>query len=215
MTLSRARTELAPAADEPTAEPAAAARMRARLGRLRRLEVRAAAGARAAAQDAARQPPEGRHPAGRPRLRGRRALPPRPAAPQRRPLHLPSARGRARSSPSSAWSRRRCARRCCTTPSRTPPCRWRTSRREFGDEVGRLVDGVTKLDKVRYGESAEAETIRKMVVAMARDPEGADRQARRPAAQHAHPVAGCRRTSSSGSPSRPSRSTRRWRTGSA
>jgi GTP pyrophosphokinase len=42
--------------------------------------------------------------------------------------------------------------------------------REFGDEVGRIVDGVTKLDKVRYGESAEAETIRKMVVAMARDP---------------------------------------------
>ena len=42
--------------------------------------------------------------------------------------------------------------------------------REFGEEVGRLVDGVTKLDKVRYGELAEAETIRKMVVAMARDP---------------------------------------------
>jgi GTP pyrophosphokinase len=42
--------------------------------------------------------------------------------------------------------------------------------RDFGDEVARLVDGVTKLDKVRYGESAEAETIRKMVVAMARDP---------------------------------------------
>ena len=32
-----------------------------------------------------------------------------------------------------------------------------------------LVDGVTKLDKVKYGESAEAETIRKMIVAMARD----------------------------------------------
>ena len=28
---------------------------------------------------------------------------------------------------------------------------------------------MTKLDKVKYGESAEAETIRKMVVAMARD----------------------------------------------
>jgi GTP pyrophosphokinase len=42
--------------------------------------------------------------------------------------------------------------------------------RDFGEEVGRLVDGVTKLDKVRYGDSAEAETIRKMVVAMARDP---------------------------------------------
>jgi GTP pyrophosphokinase len=42
-------------------------------------------------------------------------------------------------------------------------------RRDFGDEVAMLVDGVTKLDKVKYGESAEAETIRKMVVAMARD----------------------------------------------
>jgi GTP diphosphokinase / guanosine-3',5'-bis(diphosphate) 3'-diphosphatase len=41
--------------------------------------------------------------------------------------------------------------------------------RDFGEEVASLVDGVTKLDKVKYGESAEAETIRKMVVAMARD----------------------------------------------
>ena len=32
-----------------------------------------------------------------------------------------------------------------------------------------LVDGVTKLDKVKYGEAAQAETVRKMVVAMARD----------------------------------------------
>ena len=42
-------------------------------------------------------------------------------------------------------------------------------RREFGDEVAGLVDGVTKLDKVTYGEAAQAETVRKMVVAMARD----------------------------------------------
>jgi GTP pyrophosphokinase len=42
-------------------------------------------------------------------------------------------------------------------------------RGEFGDDVAALVDGVTKLDKVRYGQSAEAETVRKMVVAMARD----------------------------------------------
>ena len=40
---------------------------------------------------------------------------------------------------------------------------------DFGKEVGALVDGVTKLDKVEYGDSAEAETIRKMIVAMSRD----------------------------------------------
>ncbi len=42
-------------------------------------------------------------------------------------------------------------------------------RKDFGDEVALLVDGVTKLDKVRYGDSAQAETIRKMIVAMSRD----------------------------------------------
>ena len=41
---------------------------------------------------------------------------------------------------------------------------------QFGPEVAHLVEGVTKLDKVRYGDAAEAETIRKMIVAMARDP---------------------------------------------
>src|SRR5690625_1503439 len=41
--------------------------------------------------------------------------------------------------------------------------------KEFGEEVAKLVDGVTKLDKVSYGDAAEAETVRKMVVAMARD----------------------------------------------
>lgn len=42
--------------------------------------------------------------------------------------------------------------------------------RDFGAEVARLVDGVTKLDKVALGAAAEAETIRKMIVAMANDP---------------------------------------------
>ncbi len=42
-------------------------------------------------------------------------------------------------------------------------------RAEFGAEIAALVDGVTKLDKVRYGEASAAETVRKMVVAMARD----------------------------------------------
>ena len=40
---------------------------------------------------------------------------------------------------------------------------------DFGDEIAALVDGVTKLDGVRYGESSAAETVRKMIVAMARD----------------------------------------------
>ncbi|WP_211310857.1 RelA/SpoT family protein [Thermasporomyces composti] len=42
-------------------------------------------------------------------------------------------------------------------------------REDFGDEIAMLVDGVTKLDKVKYGASAQAETIRKMVIAMAKD----------------------------------------------
>ena len=42
-------------------------------------------------------------------------------------------------------------------------------RTEFGDEVATLVDGVTKLDRLTYGPTAEAETVRKMVVAMAKD----------------------------------------------
>jgi len=42
-------------------------------------------------------------------------------------------------------------------------------RDDFGDEVAMLVDGVTKLDKLKYGDSAQAETVRKMVVAMSRD----------------------------------------------
>ena len=40
---------------------------------------------------------------------------------------------------------------------------------DFGPEIAALVDGVTKLDKVKYGDVAQAETVRKMVIAMARD----------------------------------------------
>ena len=42
-------------------------------------------------------------------------------------------------------------------------------REEFGDEVAMLVDGVTKLDRVKYGEAAQSETVRKMIVAMSKD----------------------------------------------
>ncbi|MDH2416446.1 bifunctional (p)ppGpp synthetase/guanosine-3',5'-bis(diphosphate) 3'-pyrophosphohydrolase [Nocardioides sp. CER19] len=41
--------------------------------------------------------------------------------------------------------------------------------KDFGKEVAALVDGVTKLDKVQYGDSAQSETIRKMIVAMSKD----------------------------------------------
>ena len=42
---------------------------------------------------------------------------------------------------------------------------------EFGPEVARLIDGVTKLDRIQYSspQEAQAATIRKMVVAMAQD----------------------------------------------
>ena len=43
------------------------------------------------------------------------------------------------------------------------------TRADFGDEITHLVDGVTKLDTMEFGHAAEAETIRKMIVAMALD----------------------------------------------
>lgn len=42
-------------------------------------------------------------------------------------------------------------------------------KRDFGKEVASLVDGVTKLDKLNYGPNAEAQTLRKMVIAMSKD----------------------------------------------
>jgi len=42
---------------------------------------------------------------------------------------------------------------------------------QFGEEVAALIDGVTKLDRIRFSsrEEAQAATIRKMVIAMAKD----------------------------------------------
>jgi guanosine-3',5'-bis(diphosphate) 3'-pyrophosphohydrolase len=40
---------------------------------------------------------------------------------------------------------------------------------DFGPEVALLVDGVTKFDRMFYGEAAEAETIRKMLVSAGKD----------------------------------------------
>ena len=40
---------------------------------------------------------------------------------------------------------------------------------DFGAPIAALVDGVTKLDKIRYGSAAQSETLRKMIVAMSHD----------------------------------------------
>ena len=105
-------------------------------------------------------------------------------------------------------------RRCSTTRSRTPRSRSRTSRQEFGDEVARIVDGLTKLERSGSGRasSQQAENVRKMIVAMARDIRVlliklADRLHNMRTLARARP-----RRSSSRSRPRPSRSTRRSRT---
>jgi GTP pyrophosphokinase len=41
--------------------------------------------------------------------------------------------------------------------------------KDFGEEIAMLVDGVTKLDKLQYGAAAQAETVRKMIIAMSHD----------------------------------------------
>jgi GTP pyrophosphokinase len=42
-------------------------------------------------------------------------------------------------------------------------------KKEFGDEIALIVDGVTKIDQVKLGDNAEAETVRKMIIAMSKD----------------------------------------------
>ena len=43
-------------------------------------------------------------------------------------------------------------------------------KRDFGDEIAFLVNGVTKLGQIKYrGREVQAETLRKMVLAMAED----------------------------------------------
>ena len=127
-------------------------------------------GARAADRDPPGQPPQGRRPAAAARLRhGRRAgTPGSTASPATR---TSPTRSRSRPSwPTWAWTPPRWWPRCCTTRSRTPTTRSTRCAADFGGEVALLVDGVTKLDKVKLGDAAKAETIRKMVVAMAKDP---------------------------------------------
>ncbi len=61
-------------------------------------------------------------------------------------------------------------------------------RKNFGEEVARCVDGVTKLSKIDFfsAEDRQAENYRKMLLAMVEGYPRHHRQAGRPAAQHAY-----------------------------
>ena len=103
------------------------------------------------------------------RLRGRAPTPGRCAS---RARSSSTTRGaRRRSWPACSSTRRRSPPRCCTTSSRTPASTIDELRAEFGDEIAKLVEGVTKLTRVQFQsrEHAEAENYRKLIVAMAED----------------------------------------------
>ena len=103
------------------------------------------------------------------RLRLRCTTPTSAASPARTSSPIRSAWRR--SARACGWTPRRCAPRCCTTPSRTRARRWRRSASEFGEEIAGLVDGVTKLTGLTFQsrDEAQAENYRKMMVAMASD----------------------------------------------
>ena len=104
-----------------------------------------------------------------------------------RALHHASAGGREH--PVAVAARRAGPRR--RAPARRDGGHLRHQERDrdvFGKPVADMVDGVSKLDQIEFNsrEDAQAESFRKMLLAMAqRRPRHPD-QARRPAAQHAH-----------------------------
>ena len=87
---------------------------------------------------------------------------------------IPTSRTRSRSPascPRGSWTAPRSRPRCCTIPSRTPAPPCAELERLFGAEVARLVDGVTKLNKLELqsSQTEQAENFRKLLLAMSED----------------------------------------------
>ena len=61
-------------------------------------------------------------------------------------------------------------------------------RRDFGEDVAAIVDGVTKLDRLQFDsrEAQQAATMRKMLVAIAKRSSSVAHQTRRSTTQHAN-----------------------------
>ena len=76
-----------------------------------------------------------------------------------------------RSSPTCISTRRRSPSRCCTTRSRTRPPPAQEIDELFGPEIGKLVDGLTKLKKLDLvsKKAEQAENLRKLLLAISED----------------------------------------------
>ena len=92
------------------------------------------------------------------------------------------------SSPTSSSTTPPSRPRCCTTPSRTPRRPAPRSTACSADDIGALVEGLTKLKKLDLvtKEAKQAENLRKLLAGDRRRRARAAGQARRPPAQHAH-----------------------------
>ena len=107
----------------------------------------------------------------RARLRLRLRAPRRPAPAARARTSSPTRSRSRRSAPGCASTPRPCARRCCTTRSRTPAPASTRSASSSARRSPQLVDGVTKLTGITFQsrDERQAENYRKMMVAMATD----------------------------------------------
>ena len=90
------------------------------------------------------------------------------------PPAIPISRIRSKSPPSSPTcisTRRRSPSRCCTTRSRTPPRRAQEIDELFGPDIGKLVEGLTKLKKLDLvsKKAEQAENLRKLLLAISED----------------------------------------------